>query len=161
MKTFICQHCGAELPITAFSKNKTKKNGINTWCKKCDSQYKAKYRAEHTEEIRKSKQKCYFSKKEQYQQRLKENYLKTRWTQVNPFCKDYEKIENYEMAKADNFIGWDRHHRLETHNSDGVKRIVNLTPEELIALDMYYNRPPEELIWLRHGEHTKLHKGNK
>lgn len=161
MKTFICQHCGAELPITAFSKNKTKKNGINTWCKKCDSQYKAKYRAEHTEKIRKAKQKCYLSKKEQYQQRLKENYLKTRWTQVNPFCKDYEKIENYELAKVDNFIGWDRHHRLETHNSDGEKRIVNLTPEELLALDMYYNRPPEELIWLRHGEHTKLHKGSK
>ena len=51
-----------------------------------------------------------------------------------------------EKAKADNFIGWDRHHRLETHNSDGERRLVNLTVDELKALDMYYNRPAEELI---------------
>ena len=31
------------------------------------------------------------------------------------YCKDYENIENYEKAKADNFIGWHCHHRLETH----------------------------------------------
>ena len=161
MQTFICQNCGAELPLNAFTKNKSKKYGINTWCKKCTSEYKSKYRAEHSEEIRKAKQKCYYTKKEQYQKHFKENYLKTRWTQVNPFCKDFEKVENCEKAKADNFIGWDRHHRLETHNSEGERRIVNITSQELIALDMYYNRPPEELIWLRHGEHTKLHKGKK
>lgn len=161
METRTCRKCGAELPIEAFTKNKSKKDGINTWCRKCTSLYKVKYRTEHTEEIRKAKQKCYYAKKEQYQKHFKENYLKTRWTQVNPFCKDFEKVENYEKAKADNFIGWDRHHRLETHNSEGERRIVNITSQELIALDMYYNRPPEELIWLRHGEHTKLHKGNK
>ena len=159
MQTFICQNCGAELPLNAFTKNKSKKYGINTWCRKCTSEYKSKYRAEHSEEIRKAKQKCYYTKKEQYQKHFKENYLKTRWIQVNPFCKDFEKVENYEKAKADNFIGWDRHHRLETHNSEGERRIVNITSQELIALDMYYNRPPEELIWLQHGEHTKLHKG--
>ena len=37
------------------------------------------------------------------------------------FCKSPENIENYEKAKADNFKGWDCHHRLETHNSDGKR----------------------------------------
>lgn len=157
MKTFICYRCGVELPITAFTKNKSKKYGINTWCKKCSSEYKAKYRSENAEEIRIAKQKCYYGKREQYQKRIKENYLRTRWTLVNPFCMEYEKIENYEKAKADNFIGWDRHHRLETHNSDGERRLVNLTVDELKALDMYYNRPAEELIWLKHDDHKKLH----
>ena len=74
------------------------------------------------------------------------------------FCKDYEKIENYQKAKVDNFKGWDCHHRLETHNSDGERRLVDITVAELQALGMYYNRPPEELIFLRKGEHTALRK---
>lgn len=213
MQTFICQNCGAELPLEAFTKNKSKKYGINTWCKKCTSEYKTKYRVENAEKIRVAKQKCYQAKKEQYRQHHRENYLKNRekiiaqsikwckenkecrnasqrkhrtenlelfrekarlyrethkeqirnyarktaWNVRHPYCKELEKVENYEQAKADNFIGWDRHHRLETHNSDGEKRLVDLTIEELKALDMYYNRPPEELIWLRNSEHTKLH----
>ena len=218
MKTFICHTCSKELPITEFSKNKSKKNGINTSCKKCTSIYKAKYRAENAEKIRIAKQKCYQAKKEQYNQHNRENYVKNReriiansvkwgkenkerrnasirkhrtenielfrekeriyrenhkeqlkgysrktaWNVRHPFCKELEKVENYEKAKVDNFIGWDRHHRLETHNSDGERRLVDLTAEELKALDMYYNRPAEELIWLRSSEHTKLHwKGKK
>lgn len=57
------------------------------------------------------------------------------------YCKDYENIENYQKAKADNFKGWCCHHNLETHNSDGKRRDVDITASELKALDMYYNRP--------------------
>ena len=78
------------------------------------------------------------------------------------FCKDYENIENYDKALADGFIGWNCHHRLETHNSDGERRLVNISAVELKALNMYYHRPPEELIFLTTGEHNVLHhKGNK
>ena len=74
------------------------------------------------------------------------------------YCKDFENIENYEKAKADNFVGWDCHHRLETHNSDGERRLVDITRRELLALDMYYNRPSSELIFLTRSEHKSLHK---
>ena len=74
------------------------------------------------------------------------------------YCKDYENIENYEKALADNFKGWDCHHRLETHNSDGERRLIDITQKELKALGMYYNRPAEELIFLTTSEHRKLHK---
>lgn len=78
------------------------------------------------------------------------------------FCTDIENVENYEKAKADNFKGWCCHHRLETHNSDGERRVVNITRDELKALDMYFNRPAEELIFLTVTEHVKLHhKGEK
>ena len=73
------------------------------------------------------------------------------------YCKDYENIENYRKAKADNFKGWCCHHRLETHNSDGERRLVDITVAELQALGMYYNRPASELIFLPLGEHTSLH----
>ena len=77
------------------------------------------------------------------------------------YCKDYKNIENYEKAKADNFKGWECHHRLETHNSDGERRLVNITAAELLALGMYYNRPAEELIFLTTIEHNAYDKGQQ
>ena len=74
------------------------------------------------------------------------------------YCKDYEKIENYEKAKKDNFKGWECHHRLETHNSDGERRPVDIGYEELKALNLYYNRPAEELIFLTTREHNAIRK---
>ena len=76
---------------------------------------------------------------------------------ANKFSKEIEKVENYENAKKENFCGWNCHHRLETHNSDGEKRLVQLTRSELQALNMYYDRPANELIFLTIEEHTGLH----
>ena len=75
------------------------------------------------------------------------------------FCKDYENIENYQKAKKDNFKGWECHHRLETHNSDGERRLVDITQKELKALGMYYHRPASELIFLTRSEHDVYRKG--
>ena len=77
------------------------------------------------------------------------------------YCTEPEKIENYERAKKDNFKGWHCHHRLETHNSDGERRLVDIGYEELKALGMYYNRPASELIFLTTREHNAFNKGKK
>ena len=73
------------------------------------------------------------------------------------YCKDYENIENYEKALTDNFKGWCVHHRLETHNSDGERRAVDISAPELQALGMYYGRPASELIFMKKSEHKQLH----
>lgn len=89
-----------------------------------------------------------------------------KWSRNNKtmfaFCisEETEEIENYKVAKENDFKGWCIHHRLETHNSDGEKRIVNLTVKELKELGMYFNRPAKELIFLTRSEHSKLHKQN-
>lgn len=75
------------------------------------------------------------------------------------YCKDYENIENYQKAKKDNFKGWQCHHRLETHTSDGERRLVDISHKELIALGMYYNRPASELVFLTVKEHNAYKKG--
>ena len=75
------------------------------------------------------------------------------------YCKDYQDIENYEKALADNFKGWDCHHRLETHTPDGKRREVDIGYKELKALGLYYNRPAEELIFLPRSEHNVFNKG--
>ena len=77
------------------------------------------------------------------------------------FCDDIENVENYEIAKADNFVLWDCHHRLETHTSDGDRRLVDITKKELIALDMYYHRPASELIFMPRKNHLSLHNSGK
>lgn len=83
----------------------------------------------------------------------------------NPYCDCYctkpELIENYDKAVEDLMQTWDCHHRLETHTSDGERRPIDLTIKELIALGMYYNRPPEELIFITKIEHISLHKKGK
>lgn len=61
------------------------------------------------------------------------------------------------MAMSDETQVWHCHHRLETHTSDGEKRLIDLTPTELRALGVYYDRPPEELIFLTSEEHRKVH----
>lgn len=77
------------------------------------------------------------------------------------FCDDFENIENYEAAKKDSFKGWQCHHKLETHTSDGERRLVDITSEELKALGMYWHRPAEELIFMTRKDHVSLHmKGN-
>lgn len=73
------------------------------------------------------------------------------------YCHNYSLIENYEKAKADNFEGWHCHHILETHNSDGEKRIVDISRKELIALGMYYNRPASEFTFMTVYDHEMLH----
>lgn len=72
-------------------------------------------------------------------------------------CDNIENVENYDKALADDFEGWECHHRLETYTSDGERRLVDITHRELKALGMYYHRPPEELIFLTHQEHDDLH----
>lgn len=76
-------------------------------------------------------------------------------------CNDIENVENYDKAKADNFKGWVCHHRLETHTSDGERRLVDIEAKELMALGMYYHRPASELIFLTESEHSSLHNKGK
>lgn len=69
----------------------------------------------------------------------------------NYCCESIDKIENYELAKSDNFIGWDLHHRLEIREG-----YIN-TVRDLKIMNIYYNRPACELIYLKYDEHRRLH----
>ena len=73
-------------------------------------------------------------------------------TMLSKYCKEYQKIENYELAKADNFKGWHCHHKLEIHED------YQNTRDEMKMIGIYYNRPAEELIFLLKGEHTRIHR---
>lgn len=70
------------------------------------------------------------------------------------YCKDdISRIENYDKAVADPMHTWEIHHRLE-FTLDGE---FAHSHKELKQLDMYYNRPYFELIFLTKSEHRRLH----
>lgn len=72
-------------------------------------------------------------------------------------CEDLSNIENYELAKADPTPNkWCIHHRDECKVlPSGI--VVIRTMKELIENGRYYNCPANELIFLTHSEHWKLH----
>ena len=63
---------------------------------------------------------------------------------------DITKIENYKLALADKDIVWHCHHRRELVPD-------RKTAIELIEMGLYFNRPPEELVFLTPEEHMRLH----
>ena len=69
------------------------------------------------------------------------------------YCSEpLELVENYQQAKADNFAGWCIHHRLEIQQ-DGTL----MSRQELKDKDLYFNRPANELVFMRRPEHKRLH----
>ena len=63
-------------------------------------------------------------------------------------------IENYEKAINDTTQCWVLHHRKEIDEGLSVK--------QLIEQNLYFHRPPTELIFLTKSEHISLHhKGKK
>ena len=71
---------------------------------------------------------------------------------LEKYCKDYKNIENYAEAVKSPLI-YDIHHRLEISDNKSLK--------DLKEENLYYDRPPEELIFLEHGEHIQLHNKGK
>lgn len=71
---------------------------------------------------------------------------------VKRFCKDYTKIENYELAIADTSRTWHCHHILGEI----------LSREQLLDHDFYYDVPPCMLKFVTSSEHRRVHfKGKK
>lgn len=69
------------------------------------------------------------------------------------YCsEDLSLIENYQEAISVKTQTWDIHHRRETDEG--------LSARELMKRREYFHRPAHELIFLKHGEHTRLHNSN-
>ena len=66
-------------------------------------------------------------------------------------CDNIALIENYNLAINDLSQTYACHHRLEIQNNKVMSK------QELINLNLYYNRPASELIFLTKSEHHSLH----
>jgi hypothetical protein len=70
---------------------------------------------------------------------------------LEKYCTDYKNIENYEEA-VKSPLRYDLHHRREISE--------NKSRTQLIAENLYYDRPATELIFIEAGEHIRLHNAN-
>lgn len=69
------------------------------------------------------------------------------------YCRCPELIENYEKAIVDNVNVWHCHHKKEEF----------YTQQELIDLGLYYNVPPEDLVFVKDSKdhYSWPHKGRE
>ena len=71
------------------------------------------------------------------------------------YCsEDISLIENYHQAIADKEKIWDIHHRREC---DDEGRIL-FTLKKLKKMNLYFNRPAKELIFVTRSMHMKIHR---
>ena len=71
------------------------------------------------------------------------------------FCsEDIALIENYHQAISDEKRMWDIHHRREC-DANGRTLFTN---KQLKDMNLYFNRPASELIFVTRSMHWKLHR---
>lgn len=84
METKKCSKCGRELPVECFGKHNSSKDGLQSYCKECAKQYRAKYNAEHKEE----KKQYYQTHKEEILEKQKQ-YYQGHKEEHSATCKKY------------------------------------------------------------------------
>ena len=73
------------------------------------------------------------------------------------YCSEpLDKIEHYEEALADNFVGWCMHDRREIQQGG-----TRVSRQELKDKDLYFHRPASELVFMRREDHISLHHKGK
>ena len=71
------------------------------------------------------------------------------------YCsEDVSLIENYHEAIADQTKMWDIHHRRECDENGQTL----FTKKQLIEMNLYFERPASELIFVTKSVHKKLHR---
>jgi hypothetical protein len=133
MKTKICTNCKEEKPVSEFSSNKSRKDGLHHWCRPCDNARGAKYlKTERgAENQRKRHRRTYWRNKENNPNFINDRYEKekdrvaTRYStyKKNAKTKDLEFAITKEQFKeitdqkcrycneyseGKNFVGVDR-----------------------------------------------------
>ena len=124
------------------------------------TEFIAKYGLEAYNKLKERRRERYRTHKEQENQKAnewkllnKDKYLKYQNNYyhnnteyfLKKYCDNIEYIFNYELAKADNFVGWEIHHILENFWS----------MDDLKKKGLYYKVNPESLIFIRSDIHDE------
>ena len=72
-------------------------------------------------------------------------------------CEDISLIENYKEAISDQKRMWEIHHRMECDENGKTL----FTHKQLKEINLYYNRPANELIFVTRSTHKKIHREHR
>jgi hypothetical protein len=98
-----CPCCFLEKDVTAFGKNKSKKDGLATECKECKRSMDRNYAARHREEARKKASDWYYANLERAKANRK--IISKKWQQENP-DKNCAKAAKYRSKKLQATPSW-------------------------------------------------------
>lgn len=149
MKTKHCPMCDRDLPFEAFSKNKSRKDGLQSYCIECrkeryQAKYKEKvaetgkiYREKHKEEIALKGKIWRDNNKEKIRKRDKEYYEKNK-------DKIKVQLKEYRIKNADKLKAYNIEHRKEKSAYNKKYRIEHL--EEINKRTKAYREANKDLI---------------
>lgn len=78
----ICNKCNINKPLSAYSRHKKNKDGLQYSCKLCVNLYNAQYCKEHSEEIIAHKRQDYIDNIEEHRLQKRQDYDKHRETRI-------------------------------------------------------------------------------
>jgi len=178
METKKCSKCGEVKAVSEFNKNKNRKDGLHTYCKKCVKQYyqvnkektleqKKQYRQANKEKIKERKKKYYQVNKEktlehnkQYRQANKEKIKerKKKYYQANKE-KTLEHSKQYRQANKEKIEQYNKQYRqankekLKEKSKDNRNKLVDPYIKTIISKQtngmLKAKDIPQELIELK------------
>lgn len=105
MKNKLCIKCKEIKNINEFAKNKTEKDGLQKWCKKCKNEYNKKYRIDNKTKI-----------KEYHKIKDRERYLKNK-EKILEQHKIYDNLHKKQKRE--------RHQKYYEKNKDKLKKYAS------------------------------------
>lgn len=109
MKEKVCAKCHILLPISEYGNNRSRKDGLQYYCKKCKRLDSKAWKLLHKEYIRNSSNSYYKNNKDRILKRNSKNYEKTKskrskviklWKQSNP-----DKVQAGYENRRKNLVG--------------------------------------------------------
>lgn len=135
-----CTKCGVPKPRDEFSKDRSRKDKKDCWCKQCRREYRKKYYAEHAEEAREAAREWRESNHEQYLE------TKRRYREAHPEAVSEGKKKWYREMRQDPeaLEDWRQMQRRSSRKRRARKAdngIIEFSDEELDAkLDYWAER---------------------
>lgn len=114
-----CSKCGNELPLSEFSKDKSRKDGLQPWCKECKKQWRAdnaearkqydkQYNAEHAEARKQYNKQYHAEHRDEHIERMKQWYADNAERLKQYRADNYSTIEGYAYQIRYNNLREDR-----------------------------------------------------
>lgn len=131
----ICKRCGIEKPITEFSNASRNKDGLNSWCKTCCSEYDRQYREKHKDEI-----------SHKTKVRYAENRLEILEKQKQHYHDNKDKFKKYREENKDRIAAQQAEYR-RTHKDEAKE-----------YQKMWYHKNKDIAKQQRQAKLERLHK---
>lgn len=124
----ICTKCKAEKTFDEFSRNRTKKDGYESWCKECGKEYKKRYRK--SDRGKKVEEAYRIKNKDKYKE-IQSKYEKNRRLSADrqDYLKEYREKNKERLRKLRRIWGKENLDKISVYNHARMTKAKNLRYE--------------------------------